>query len=118
MNIKGICGSILAVIVGLARIIGGVYSISTSRFPIETLVGVGLIAIGLYIIVSITVLLMKKSLFWLRMLYVSVFLFWVDGIANGFLLYGSPQISGQIINLCCVMAIMMLSRSILKNSNP
>lgn len=115
MNIKGICGSVLAVIVGIARIVGGVISISSSSSATETWVGIALIAIGLFILLSITMLLIKRSSFWFVMLSLSVILFWLDGIINGFLLFGHPQMSGQIINLCCVMAIVMLSRSLAKN---
>lgn len=115
MNIKGICGSVLAYIVGIVRIVGGAISISSSSSATETWVGVGLIAIGIFIILSISMLLVKRSMFWLRMLSLAVILFWVDGIINGSLLFGSPQMSGQIINLCCVMAIMLLSRSLARS---
>ena len=117
MNIKGICGSVLAYIVGIARIAGGVISISASSSPTETWVGIALIAIGLFILLSITMLLIKRSMFWLKMLSLSIILFWVDGMINGFLLYGHPQMSGQIINLCCAMATLMLSRSIAREVN-
>ena len=36
MNIKGICGSVLAVILGIARIVGGIISISSADSTIET----------------------------------------------------------------------------------
>ena len=112
MNIKGICGAVLAYIVGIARVAGGVISISSSTSATETWVGVVLIAVGLFICLSMTMLLIKRSMFWFMMLALSVILFWLDGLVNGFLLYGHPQMSGQIINLCCVMAILMLSRQL------
>lgn len=115
MDIKGICGSVLAVIVGLARIAGGIISISGSNSATETWVGVGLIAVGLFMIISITMLWLKRSYFWLKMVSLSAIVFWIDGIINGFLLYGSPQLSGQIINICCAAAIFFLSRSIARN---
>ena len=117
MNIKAICGSVLAYIVGIARIVGGVGSINSSTTSTETWVGIGLISIGLFIILSITMLLLRRSMFWLTMLSLSVILFWLDGMINGFLLFGHLQMSGQIINLCCVMAILMLSRSIAREIN-
>ena len=117
MNIKGICGSVLAYIVGIARIAGGIISISSAASSTETWVGIGLISVGLFILFSITMLLVKRSMFWLTMVSLSVILFWLDGIINGFLLFGHPQMSGQIINLCCVMAIIMLSRSIVRDTN-
>lgn len=117
MNIKGICGATLAYIVGIARIAGGIISISSSTSATETWVGVVLIAIGLFICLSITMLLIKRSMFWFMMLALSVILFWLDGLVNGFLLYGHPQRSGQIINICCVMAILMLSYPIAKGNN-
>ena len=117
MDIKGICGAILAYIVGIARIAGGVISISSSTSGTETGVGIVLILVGLFILFSMTMLLIKRSMFWFMMMALSVILFWLDGLVNGFLLFGHPQMSGQIINLCCVMAILMLSRSIVSKTN-
>lgn len=114
MDIKGICGAALAYIVGIARIAGGVISISSSTSTTETWVGVVLIAVGLFICLSITMLLIKRSMLWLEMVSLSVILFWLDGLINGSLLFGHSQMSGQIINLCCVMVIVMLSHSIVK----
>lgn len=114
MNIKGICGAILAYIVGVARIAGGVISINSSTSATETGVGIVLILVGLFILLCMTMLLIKRSMFWLVMVSLSVILFWLDGLINGFLLFGHPQMSGQIINLCCVMVVVMLSRSIVK----
>lgn len=117
MSIKAICGAVLAYIVGIARIAGGVISIYSSSSMTETVVGIFLILIGLFILLSITMLLQKRSMFWLKILSASVIIFWIDGIVNGYLLYGSPQMSGQIINLCCSMAILLLSRSIATEVN-
>ncbi|MDE6638434.1 MAG: hypothetical protein K2K32_09410 [Muribaculaceae bacterium] len=114
MSIKAICGSVLAYIVGVARIVGGVISINSALSATETWVGVVLIAVGLFICLCMTMLLIKRTIFWFMMVALSVILFWLDGLINGFLLYGSPQMSGQIINLCCVMAILMLSYPIAK----
>ncbi|MDE5997747.1 MAG: hypothetical protein K2G77_06015 [Muribaculaceae bacterium] len=117
MDIKGICGAVLAYIVGIARVAGGIISISSGVSATETGVGAVLITVGLFICLSITMLLVKKSMFWFMMLALSVILFWLDGLVNGFLLYGSPRMSGQIINICCVMAILMLSYPIAKGNN-
>lgn len=117
MNIKAICGSGLAYIVGIARISGGVISINSSTSDTETGVGIGLIAVGIFILLSITMLLVRRSMFWFTMLSLSVILFWVGGIINGFLLFGHPQMSGQIINICCVMVICMLTYSLAKSKN-
>lgn len=114
MNVKGICGCGLAATVGAARTAGGVICINSAASGTEVGVGIGLIAAGLFILVSIAMLWLKKSAFWLKMVSASVIIFWIDGIINGFLLFGSPQISGQIINLCCVIAIVWLSRSIVR----
>ena len=117
MNIKGICGCVLAVIVGIARIAGGIICITSGSTTTETGVGIGLIAVGLFILISVIMLWIKRSMFWMTMLSLSVILFWLGGIINGFLLYGKPQMSGQIINLCCVMATVMLSYSVVKKEN-
>ncbi len=117
MNIKGICGAALAYIVGIARIAGGVISISSSTSATETGVGVVLILVGLFILLCMTMLLAKRSMFWMTMVALSAILFWLDGLVNGFLLFGHPQMSGQIINICCVMAILMLSYSLVKKTS-
>lgn len=116
MSIKGICGAVLAYIVGIARIIGGSISISSSISATETWVGIVLIAVGLFILLTTSMLLIKRTTFWFMMVALSVILFWLDGLVNGFLLYGHLQRSGQIINICCVMAILMLCRSLVKNT--
>ena len=116
MDIKSICGAVLAYIVGIARISGGVISINSSTSATETWVGVVLIALGLFICLSMTMLLIKRSMSWFMMVALSVILFWLDGLVDGFLLYGHPQMSGQIINLCCVMAILMLSYPLAKGN--
>lgn len=117
MEVKSICGAVLAYFVGIARIAGGIISINSAVSSTETWVGVGLIAIGLFILLSITMLLIKRTMFWFGMLSLSIILFWLDGIVNGFLLYGSPQMSGQIINLCCVLIVLMLSYPLAKGLN-
>ncbi len=117
MDVKAICGIGLAYIVGIARIAGGVISISSGISATETWVGVLLIAVGLFILFSTTMLLIKRSRFWFMMLAWSVILFWLDGLINGFLLYGHPQMSGQIINMCCVLVILMMSSCIGRKGN-
>ncbi len=117
MSIKGICGAVLAYIVGIARIAGGIISISSGISATETWVGIVLIAVGLFILFSTSMLLIKRTIFWFMMVALSVILFWLDRLMNGFLLYGHPQMSGQIINICCVMVILMLSYSLVKNTN-
>ncbi len=117
MDIKGICGAVLAYIVGIARIAGGIISISSSTSATETWVGIVLIAIGFFILFSMTMLLIKRTMLWFMMVALSVILFWLDGLVNGFLLYGHPQMSGQIINICCVMVVLMLSRSLVRNTD-
>ncbi len=87
MSIQSICGSVLAYIVGIARIVGGIISISDGESATETWIGVVLIAIGLFICLSITMLLIKRSMVWFMMLSPSVILFWLDGLINGFLFY-------------------------------
>ncbi len=117
MDVKGICGAVLAYIVGIARIVGGVISINSAVSSTETWVGIILIAVGLFICLSITMLLIKRTMFWFMMVALSIILFWLDGLVNGFLLFGKPQMSGQIINICCVMVTLMLSYSLVKNTN-
>ncbi len=117
MSIKGICGAVLAYIVGIARIAGGIICISSSLSVTETWVGIVLIAVGGFILLTTSMLLIKRTVVWFMMMALSVILFWIDGLVNGFLLYGHPQMSGQIINICCVIVILMLCYSHVKNTN-
>ena len=108
MSVRKICGCILALFVAFARLAGGAYSLFTSTSVSETEVGIGLLVVSSLILLSIIMYWLKRTALWHKMINVSMILFWLDGILNGFLLFGTPQISGQIINLCCTLAVIFL----------
>lgn len=112
MDIKALCGISLAIIVGVARITGGVISILSPASLAEYGVGFGLLAVGAFLIFSAIMLWIKKNAFWVNMLTLAAILFWLGGLINGFILYGQPQRSGQIINICCVICIVTMTRGI------
>lgn len=102
-------GSILALLVGIARGFGGFTLIYTHADGLETGVGVGLVIVGLWLILTAIALLVntRRQDIFRRALTAGVIAFWIDGIINGFLLYGAPQVSGQIINAAVSIIILL-----------
>lgn len=102
-------GAVLAVLVGIARGLGGFSLIYTHTDGLETGVGVGLVIVGLWLIITATALLAntRRQDIFRKALTAGVVIFWIDGIINGFLLYGAPQVSGQIINAAVSIIILL-----------
>lgn len=94
-----VIGGILAVLVGIGRGIGGFSLAISSASSVEKAVGTGLIVVALWLIVTGGAFAIKRSISMRKWLTVGVILFWVDGIVNGFILFGAPLISGQLINI-------------------
>lgn len=98
-------GGILAVLVGFLRGIGGLSLISAPESGKHLAIGIGLIAVAVWLMAVGVCYIVRRS-DRLRLWFIAgLILFWVDGIVNGFLLFGSPQFSGQIINLGAVVGI-------------
>lgn len=110
MNKASKWGCALAILLGLGRGFGGILALFNGASTTEKAVGSILAAIGLMLIISAISLLMTKAPIWRKTLMAAVGLFWVDGIVNGFLLYGAPQLSGQLINLVWAAVILILIR--------
>lgn len=99
-----ITGAIIGLLTGICRGIGGMTLLSGSLT--ETMIGVGLIIVSLWLIFSaLAVMIMPNTnrKIWLT---VGIIMFWIDGIINGFMLFGSPQLSGQIVNMAIVLVVL------------
>lgn len=94
-----VIGGILAVLVGIGRGIGGFSLAISSGSSVEKAVGVGLIVIALWLIVTGGTFILNRTTSMRKWLTVGVILFWIDGIVNGFILFGAPLMSGQLINI-------------------
>lgn len=115
IKILGIIGGVLAALVGIVRGIDGLSLVIDSENTSTLLVGIGLLIVAVLLLISGILYAVKRSLSRRRSLTIVTILFWIDGIINGFILFGSPQLSGQIINiavliLACIWYSKILSR--------
>lgn len=99
-----IIGAILALITGIARGIGGATLFAGAS--LELTLGIGLLIVSIWLIISSISLIVKENINRKKWLTAGILIFWIDGILNGFLLFGTPQLSGQIINLLIVVLIL------------
>jgi uncharacterized membrane protein YfcA len=107
--------SSLMILVGLLRGFGGLFlftggvettAVNTAPWKM-TAASISLLTVALLLIVSACLLLVKKNKTMWILCWISVCLFIIGGLVNGFLLFGSPQAGGQIIN-CSVSAVICL----------
>ena len=101
-----VAGSLMALI-GLLRGFGGFISLTKE---VETLASAniafwktivastGLLTVALLLIVSACLLFVRRNKTAWILSWVSIGLFIIGGFVNGFLLFGKPQIDGQIVN--------------------
>lgn len=108
-------GAIVGLLTGLGRGIGGLTLLSGSSLNI--ILGIGLILISVWLVLSAIGLIIQQDHRRKKWLTAGIILFWIDGIVNGFILYGSPQIDGQIINLIIVAVVLICLWSRHKNSS-
>ena len=111
-----IIGAIVGVLTGIGRGIGGLTLLNGSFM--EQILGIGLIIIAIWLIVSGIALIVRQNSKRKKWMTAGIILFWIDGIVNGFMLFGSPQISGQVINLIisAVVLICLWMRTPRKNT--
>lgn len=108
-----IIGTILSILTGAARAFGGFTLIASHSNGTELGAGIALAVIGAVLIVTGVNFLINMSQknprpqVFINILTVAIVAFWVDGIINGFLLYGAPQVSGQIINTVLLIVILL-----------
>lgn len=94
-----VIGAILAVLVGIGRGIGGFTLAISSGSSVEKAVGTGLIVVALWLIVTGGVFAISRSGSMRKWLTIGVVLFLIDGLVNGFILFGAPLLNGQLINI-------------------
>ena len=103
LNVAGF----LMLVVGLLRGIGGLFSLTKGVETVvstniaawkTTVASTGLLAVALFLIVSACLLFVRRNKTAWILSWISVGLFIIGGVVNGFLLFGKPQIDGQIIN--------------------
>ena len=94
-------------LVGLIRGIGGFFTLTKG---IETVVSknieswkitaasISLLTVAILLISSACLLIIKRNKTAWMFSWISVCLFIIGGLINGFLLFGKPQIDGQIVN--------------------
>lgn len=100
-------GAFTALLIGIFRGLGALYLLTREGSARETGAGCGLGIIALWLILSGALLLSKRSLRRRNLLLIGIAVFWLGGIVNGFLLFGAPQLAGQLINtlLCAIVLV-------------
>ena len=111
--------SLLMIFIGLFRSIGGISLLLggdqlDTKVPILASagqlngVGIGLLIVGILLIVS-------AAYFWRRLTrrswilcWIALIIFLLDGLVDGFILFGRPLAQGQIINLSAAIIIGIL----------
>ena len=108
----------LMIFVGLLRGLGGFLSLTNRIETVSenamawktTVAGSSLLLVALLLIVSACLLLIKRNKTAWIISWISICLFIIGGLVNGFLLFGKPQIDGQIINwsVCILTGLLLL----------
>jgi hypothetical protein len=113
-----VAGSLMFLI-GLLRGSGGVFSLTKGIETVvsadivswkTTVASANLLALALFLIVSACLLFVRRNKTAWILSWISIGLFIIGGFVNGFLLFGKPQIDGQIINLsvCILIGLFLL----------
>lgn len=108
-----IIGAILSTLVGIARTYGGGLLISSHQNTTELGAGIALFIIGAFLTSTGICFLInlsqkeRKIPIFVNLLTAGMIAFWLDGIINGFLLFGAPQLSGQILNAALVIWVLI-----------
>ncbi len=105
--------AILMILLGLARGLGGIIlllqgkstlpEIKTSE-TVLVFLAAGLILIGTLEIISAIGIFFLKRIYWFMGLVVTL-LFVIDGVVNGYFLFGKPGEGGTLINLAAAAVI-------------
>ena len=108
----------LMIFVGLLRGLGGFLSLTNGIETVSenivswktTVAGSGLLLVALLLIISACLLFIKRNKTAWILSWISICLFIIGGLVNGFLLFGKPQIDGQIINwsICILTSLLLL----------
>lgn len=98
-----IIGAIVGFLTGIGRGIGGLTLLSGA--VTEIIIGSGLIVVAVWLVLSAIALMLRQDVSRKKWLTAGIVIFWLDGIMNGFVLFGSPQLSGQIVNMAIVLTV-------------
>ena len=111
-------GAALMMFLGFVRALGGVMLLTSgasidSRIQANattvTMVGAGLLALGLILVLSAIGVLRRSRFFWTVGIACTV-AFVIDGAINGALLYGRPGDQGTIVNVIMAAVILIFLR--------
>lgn len=111
-------GAALMMFLGLVRALGGVLLLTSgasvdSRIQANaatvTMVGAGLLALGLILVVS-AIGVFRRSRFLWKVGMVCTVAFVIDGAINGALLYGRPGDQGTVVNVIMAAVILIFLR--------
>lgn len=105
--LPAVIAGVLALLVGVARGAGALMLLSEPGSSGELTVGILLAVVAVWLMAGGIVFLAKRTPATRNFLAVGVVAFWLGGIINGFLLYGAPQISGQIVNIVVAAVILL-----------
>ncbi len=121
-----IVGSVLMILLGLARGVGGFVlltkgaatdpNIQATGSAVST-VGIFLLVLGLALVVAAVGVLRRRYSFWLVGAICTV-AFVVDGVINGYVLYGQPGDQGTIVNVIAaafILACLLFGKDALRN---
>ena len=106
---------LLMIILGLARGIGGIILLIQGKSTLSNIktnetvliyLAIGLILIGIFEVISAVGIYFLKRKFWSLGVFVTV-LFVIDGMINGYFLFGKPGDQGTIINLFFAIIIII-----------
>ncbi|MBN1780928.1 hypothetical protein JW948_07390 [bacterium] len=126
-----IAASVFMILIGLTRALGGAALIVkgnrvgaglpiTGSAPQIQIAAAGLLVVGiLFVYVSISLVRKFTKSAWTGC-WIVLALFILGGLLNGFLLYGQPQVKGQVINVIAagLAGILLLTgRPALKKNN-
>lgn len=111
-----IIASVFMIIVGLFRGIGGLLLILNGKgvtddpsdlLPVRmfSLVAIGLIIVFIFFAVAAYLTLSRKDNVGWVLSWIAIVIFLLDGVINGFILFGKPRFQGQLINIIASLLI-------------
>lgn len=102
-------GAAMAVLAGLVRGTGACLLLSDAVTAMHAWIGFILLAISLWLITVGISFVARPTVGLRRWLTAGVLAFWVDGLANGILLFGAPRPVPQLFNgVCAASALLCL----------
>lgn len=122
-----IVGSLLMILLGLARGLGGIVLLLQGKTVLpdiktnETVLiflAIGLILIGIFEVISAVGVYFLKRKYWFLGIVITI-LFVIDGAINGYFLFGKPGDQGTVINAVAaiiIITLLLLGKKSLNNA--